>query len=192
LLSFIILFHVIIINLLIYIAGVNALSEDGNLQFHQLVFRCGWATKNLHTAFDYIFNSELKDSICGKILSKWNQKNINGENIGGFPADVSDVISERDRLNQFVTNLYSHQDAFLKDTRIKNMLVGSIFLWEDDFVHILSSEDDPRKVNDGNIAQDHIFLHKIEKTKNECGKSFLLRTLTMYGFNYNFCISLMT
>ena len=58
------------------LAGVNALSEDGNLQFHQLVFRCGWATKNIHTAFGYIFNSENKDVLVVKYYQNGTNQTI--------------------------------------------------------------------------------------------------------------------
>jgi len=138
------------------------------LQFHQLVFRCGWATKNLHTAFDYIFNSEHKDSVCGKVLSKWNQKNHMGENIGGCPADASDVTTDKDLLNIFVENLFGNQKDYLQDVDVKNLLVGAIFLWEDDFIEILRKENRPETASDDSIPE-HIFLETITKAKDEVG-----------------------
>ena len=40
-------------------ASVNDLAD--HLQFHTFLFRCGWMARNLHTAFDYIFNTTLDD-----------------------------------------------------------------------------------------------------------------------------------
>lgn len=40
--------------------GINILSDDSSLSFQTIVFRAGWAVKNLHSTFDYIFNSNQK------------------------------------------------------------------------------------------------------------------------------------
>ena len=147
------------------LAGVNALSEDGNLQFHQLVFRCGWATKNIHTAFDYIFNSENKDSVCGKILSKWNQPNHQGEILGGCPPDVADIKSEVETMKTFLDEIFIHQ-VHMKDNNVKNLLVGSILLWENDFKEILEKRNNPLKAN----LTSHLYMATIEKTKRDIGE----------------------
>jgi len=150
-----------------FLAGVNTLSEDGNLQFHQLVFQCGWATKNLLTAFDYIFNSGHKDSVCGKILSKCNQKNHMGENIGECLADASCINTHKDLLHMFVENLFHNQKDYLQDVHVKNLLVGAIFLWEDNFIEILRKES-PQN-DDSSSIPEYIFLNTISKAKNEVG-----------------------
>ena len=55
--------------------GVNALSDIFNLPFQTLIFRCGWAAKNIHSAFDYIFNSMEKDDACAHALADWKEVN---------------------------------------------------------------------------------------------------------------------
>ena len=49
--------------------GINILSDDSSLPFQTIVFRAGWAVKNLHSAFDYIFNSHQKDDSCAHVLA---------------------------------------------------------------------------------------------------------------------------
>ena len=63
--------------------STNHLSDLFNLPFHVLIFRCGWAAKNIHSAFDYVFNSSAKDEACGHALAGWKdvsskqfQKNV--------------------------------------------------------------------------------------------------------------------
>ena len=90
-----------------------------------MVFRCGWATKNLHTAFDYIFNSTNKDTVCGKILGQWT-KLSNGKITGGCPPNANDVVTNMEMMNKFVSNLFRHQ-KYLANTEVKRLLLGSIF-----------------------------------------------------------------
>ena len=40
--------------------GINVLSNVSALPFQVIVFRAGWMVKNLHSAFDYIFNSKKR------------------------------------------------------------------------------------------------------------------------------------
>ena len=147
-------------------AGVNALAEDGSLHFHQMVFRCGCATKNLHTAFDYIFNSTNKDTICGKILGQWT-KLSNGKITGGCPPNANDVVTNMEMMNKFVSNLFRHQ-KYLANTEVKRILLGSILLWEDKIHEIIA--DDPSKQY--KKIEDHPFVGMIELRKQEIGKSF--------------------
>ena len=53
--------------------SANVLSDLFNLPFHVLIFRCGWAAKNIHSAFDYIFNLVSKDEACGHALAGWKE-----------------------------------------------------------------------------------------------------------------------
>ena len=138
------------------------MSENGNLQFHQMVFRCGWATKNLHTAFDYIFNSVNKDSVCGKVLANWTTVS-NGCILGSIPPTASSVCTNEEKMLEFIKLLYHHQIHIQNET-IKKLLVGSILLWEDDFI------DDIQKLPEyeSNILR-HPFMAFIQKTKVQAG-----------------------
>ena len=89
-------------------AGVNELVDS--LDFHTFLFRCGWMVRNLHTAFDYIFNNEKKDSVCGKVLAGWKLVGSNGERHGGNPCK-SRMNHEPAMFDLFVTNLFfGHKD----------------------------------------------------------------------------------
>ena len=87
--------------------------------------------------------------------------------MGGCPADASDVTTDKDLLNVFVENLFGNQKDYLQDVHVKNLLVGAIFLWEDDFIEILRKENRPENVN--NSIPEHIFLNTITKAKDEVG-----------------------
>ena len=47
--------------------AVNKLAEA--LEIQVFSFRCGWMVRNMHSAFDYIFNTIKKDAKCGKVLA---------------------------------------------------------------------------------------------------------------------------
>ena len=65
-------------------AGANELAD--HLEFHTFVFRCGWMARNLHTAFDYIYNTQKKDSACARVLAGWKIVASNGERLRGYPS----------------------------------------------------------------------------------------------------------
>ena len=64
-----------------------------HLQFHSFAFRSGWTVKNMHSAFDYIFNSVRKDMSCAKVLSGWTTIR-NGEYNGGIPPTLDDIMEK--------------------------------------------------------------------------------------------------
>lgn len=145
---------------------MNALADDGNLQFHSMCFRCGWATKNLHSAFDYIFNSGPKDQLCGKVLSNWHETGHKGHIKGGIPPNASDIKTYQEQLYTFINNLFAKQ-IYLVNKKIKYLLLGSILLWEDDFVSAIVNG--PSSLTYDN-EKKHPFLTELQKVKQESGK----------------------
>ena len=135
------------------------------MQLHQLCFRCGWATKNLHSAFDYIFNSFEKDNHCGKVLSGWTKK-VNGKVAGGYPPTADDIITNRDTLHKFIKCLYGHQ-KFIQRNELKDLLVGIILRFEDDLKYDLLHHPENKYEHNLNL---HPFIAELEKAKNGSGK----------------------
>ena len=74
--------------------GVNKLSDKSSLPFHMIVFRAGWLAKNLHSAFDYIFNSMLKDEKCGKGLADWDKED-GLKHEGGYSPNFYAIATEK-------------------------------------------------------------------------------------------------
>ena len=146
---------------------MNTLADNGSLQFHSMCFRCGWATKNLHSAFDYISNSATKDIQCGKVLSNWQEASTSTKIKGGVPPDASNIKSNLEELYNFMRNLFANQ-VYLQSKKIKLLLIGSIMLWEDDFVSTLM-QSDPETYKDN--AMKHPFVTILHKAKIESGES---------------------
>jgi len=141
------------------------LAEEGSLQFHQMCFRCGWTTKNIHSAFDYIYNSASKDAQCGKVLGNW-LRNVNGKLVGGYPPSTEDIETERDKVFIFSNHLFSRQQH-LTNKDLKKLLIGSILRWEDDVS--LAINYDPKQQYKHNI-KGHPYMAEIDKAKQETGK----------------------
>lgn len=142
-----------------------------------MCFRCGWVTRNIHSAFDYIYNSASKDRTCGKVLSNW-LRSVNGEIVGGYPPTAEDIQTEEEKLFKFTKNLFSHQ-VHVTNKDLKKLMIGSILRWEDDVIRCISS--DPLKSYVHDITA-HMYIAEIEKVKKQTGKSFL--KFQYYVFNY--------
>ena len=150
--------------------GVNKLADSEYLQFHQMVFRCGWATKNLHSAFDYIFNSPTKDSQCGKILSEWTKK-LDGVLVGGYPPNTKDIKTNKGKLLLFTNHLFFHQGKHEIDPNVLGLMLGSIIFWDDEFREVV--KQNPVKTN------DHPYLNYIEKAKIGSGIVYVCKHIVM-------------
>ena len=118
--------------------GINVLSDVSSLPFQVIVFRAGWMVKNLHSAFDYIFNSTQKDDSCAHVLAGWLEKNENCYE-GGFSPSFDAIKTEPERALHFLQVLFLHQSDFM-DSKVLKMLFASILRFYNDFEAILSLE----------------------------------------------------
>lgn len=66
-----------------------------------IVFRAGWLAKNLHSAFDYIFNSMLKDEKCGKGLADWDEED-GLKHEGGYSPNFYAIATKVEKAEMFV------------------------------------------------------------------------------------------
>ena len=118
-------------------SGVNDLAD--HLQFHTFLFRCGWMARNLHTAFDYIFNNERKDVACGKVLAGWTLVGSNGERHGGCPPKTN-MNHKPDVFDLFVKNLFFPHKKHLRNDNVDKILCTFVLLNHDEFNRILQEE----------------------------------------------------
>ena len=84
-------------------SGVNMLADHLNIQV--FVFRAGWMVKNVHSAFDYIFNSTKKDTTCAKVLAHWLVK-VDDQYVGGIPPSGDDISHKKKELRTFCRSSY--------------------------------------------------------------------------------------
>ena len=122
--------------------GVNVLSNISSLPFHVIVFRAGWVVKNLHSAFDYIFNSQHKDDSCAHALAGWLQ---NSDNVflGGFTPSFEAIKTEHNKAMMFVQVLFFNQRECV-DEKLINLLFASILRFYQDFESLLYLEPNER------------------------------------------------
>ena len=89
-------------NMTSYIVGrkkaANDMSDNADLPFHHLVFCYGWIVNNLHTAFDYIFNSDRKDRVAAKVLAGWGGK----DTYGGVSPSFEDITTEKEKAEELM------------------------------------------------------------------------------------------
>lgn len=142
-------------------AGVNELADS--LDFHTFLFRCGWMARNLHTAFDYIFNNEKKDSACGKVLAGWKLVGSNGERYGGNPCKTR-MNHEPAMFDLFVINLFfGHKDL---KSDVQKVLCTSVLLFHDELNTIIMKEPKGKYSN----WEMHPFNERMLKALHESGK----------------------
>ena len=140
--------------------GVNVLSDDTYLQFHFFAFRSGWTVKNMHSDFDYIFNSVRKDMSCAKVLSGW--KTIrNGEYNGGIPPTPDDIKTESDKVTTFIHFLFFNQNNI--DWEVHKLLTGTLLHWYQDFQNILDQDPNQKYT----IKRNYIAIDKIEQAQEQ-------------------------
>ena len=142
-------------------AGVNELAD--HLDFHTFLFCCGWMARNLHTAFDYIFNNEKKDSACGKVLAGWLMVDSNGKRRGGYPSKTQ-MDHESDKFDSFVCFLL-FKDSTL-NTEVAGILATTVLLFHDEFNSIIGNEPNGKWKQ----WQNHPFNQKILKAMSEAGE----------------------
>ena len=119
-------------------SGINILSDDSSLPFQTIVFRAGWAVKNLHSAFDYIFNSHQKDDSCAHVLAGWQEKDDNKYK-GGFSPSFDAIQTHPEKAVKFTELLFIKQKGFL-DREILKLLFASILRFYNDFEAVLLFE----------------------------------------------------
>jgi hypothetical protein len=72
---------------------------------HAFVGRCGWVVKNIHTLYDYMFNSKRQDANAGKTLQGWIFS-VGGEVLGGLPPDINNIRTSPAKVSLFVNALF--------------------------------------------------------------------------------------
>ena len=76
-----------------------------NLSPHTFVRRCGFIAKNIHTMFDYFFNSDKQDVTCALTLAGWVHS-VNGKVQGGISPDFSGIKTATEKLAPFARALF--------------------------------------------------------------------------------------
>ena len=133
-------------------SAVNILGEC--LEFHVFVFRCGWMVKNMHTAFDYLFNSAKKDRVCGKVLAGWSTCS-DGSVHGGYPPSHLAIKNKRDKFEDFVRALFYHEH-YVRDG-VKLIIAASLLRFLKDFEHLITRVPDGKFEN----KHDHPYVARI-------------------------------
>ena len=118
--------------------GINVLSNVSSLPFQVIVFRAGWLVRNLHSAFDYIFNSFHKDDSCASALAGWLQ-NQDPNLFGGYTPSFDAIKTDKNKAILFVQTLFFHQKDHMEESVLK-MLFASILRFYLDFESLLSLE----------------------------------------------------
>ena len=141
--------------------AANIMSDISNLPFHSIVFRAGWVAKNLHSAFDYIFNSMNKDDTCAHTLSGWTSE-VEEKFIGGFSPRFEAIKTDRDKAKNMMALLFLRQEKFIGGREIK-LLFSSLLRFYADFLKILES-DTQAKFSD---LTSHPLVFRVESARND-------------------------
>ena len=94
--------------------------------------------KNIHSAFDYIFNSSQKDDSCAHVLAGWVEKNENTYQ-GGFSPSFDAIQTHPEKAHQFIDLLFFKQRSFL-DRKILQLLFASILRFYNELEALLALE----------------------------------------------------
>ena len=118
--------------------AVNVLSNISSLPFHIIVFRAGWVVKNLHSAFDYIFNSAHKDSSCALVLSGWLET-VDSVYQGGFSPTFEAIKTEPEKAELFLKFLFIKQKDFV-DEKVLKLCLASVLRYYQEFEELVNLE----------------------------------------------------
>ena len=130
--------------------SVNVLSNISSLPFHVIVFRAGWIVKNLHSAFDYIFNSAHKDESCAHALAGWLET-LNSVYQGGYTPSFEAIKTEPEKAEMFLKFLFLKQKDFVSEEVLK-LLLASILRFYQEFEELLSIEPNKKYKGKFNIV----------------------------------------
>lgn len=73
---------------------------------HSFVARCGWVVKNIHSLYDYMFNSPSQDANAGKTVQGWKKASMDGNVLGGVPPRITAIKTASPKVRQFVNHLF--------------------------------------------------------------------------------------
>lgn len=116
--------------------------------------------KNIHSAFDYIFNTHKKEKFCTKVLSRWTKK-INGEYSDRISPTTDHIKTNTELVPVFIGNIFINQPEVVLEVR--KLLVGYILRWHGDFNELLDL--DP--LNKYKEKNNHPFVERLEKALND-------------------------
>lgn len=137
--------------------AVNFLSE--NSEFQVFVFSCGWMVKNIHSAFDYIFQSMKKDNICGKLKASWIRL-MDGTIVGGYPPNKDGISHKKYLFEKFANTLFDHENHY--NNEIKEFLTCNVLRWLPELKQIM--RECPSEDFD---IDEHIFLRNFRESMFE-------------------------
>ena len=83
--------------------GISDLQE--NHSPHTFVRRVGLIAQNIHTMFEYFFNSDKQDMACAHTLAGWYTI-VNGAIQGGIAPDFDSIKSCPEKLTLFTKVLF--------------------------------------------------------------------------------------
>ena len=55
-------------------ATAGLLSDRSDVQFEFVVFRLGWELKHMHSLYNYVQNSSIKDIRAARAISDWHKR----------------------------------------------------------------------------------------------------------------------
>ena len=92
--------------------------------------------KNLHSTFDYIFNSAHKDSSYTFVLSGWLET-IDSVYQGGFSPTFEAIKTEPEKAELFLKFLFIKQKDFV-DEKVLKLCLASILRFYQGFEELIS------------------------------------------------------
>ena len=156
---------------------VNKLSEA--LEIQVFSFRCGWMVRNMHSAFDYIFNTIKKDAKCGKVLAGW-LANSAGEYLGGYPPTVDMIHHKKTDFIKFAEKLFIGDEH--TNNHVKVFLVCSLVFYYEDMVQVIKQCPNKKYDNikkhamicfiDGALRDVNCTEHDLKQWRIEIQKDF--------------------
>ena len=84
--------------------AAGKLSDRADVQFEFVAFRLGWVLKNMHSLYDYVSSSRIKDIAAAKGLVKWHSKSRR------VSATYLAIKTEKDKVLLLMRTLFGHHE----------------------------------------------------------------------------------
>ena len=96
--------------------------------------------------------------MCHRALANWSGA------YGGYPSVLTDIVTCRDKVQNFISFLLGHQDSYVSKG-VKDLLVANLFRFYENFVSLVKSEPRAKFTN----PRNHVFVNKVLTAAKNAG-----------------------
>ena len=139
--------------------GVQKL-DDSNLTPQDLISRCGWLVKTLHSFFDYWTCTKASMEKSGRAINDWPHL------CGGFPPTMESINTSKSKVKPFVDCLMGRHIGL--PLNVRYYLVANGIRFFDEFLNVLHDEPLGKYKTLEDKKTKNMFVNKVRDFLTNC------------------------